>query len=110
MINIDPKPDVSLAPLESLFWDYKYTLTGKEIYDFVLGKQDISFLDCDQVKARVLMTVGWYRLIDIFGLINLKTLITPDTLKWVWVEDLKEQYELAGRTIARALSEAISIP
>jgi hypothetical protein len=65
-------------------------------------------LDRNMVNARVLMTVGWYRLVDIFGLINLKTLITPDTLKWVWGEDLKEQYELAGRTIERCLKKLIN--
>jgi hypothetical protein len=110
MMNLDPKPDASLAPLEKLFWDYSYSLTGKDLYDFVLEKKEISFLDRDQVTARMLMTVGWYRLIDIFGLKNLKLLLNDNTLKWVWVDDLREQYELARQTIERALSETVSIP
>ena len=104
MTNLDTKPDVSLASLENLFWDYNYSLTGKNLYDFVLGKKEIAFLDRNQVKARMLMTVGWYRLIDIFGLSNLRLLLTDDALKWVWVDELREQYALARQTIERALS------
>ena len=110
MMNLGPKPDVSLAPLENLYWDYNYSLTGKDLYDFVLEKKEIPFLDRDQVMARMLMTVGWYRLIDIFGLNNLKLLLTDDVLKWVWVDDLREQYELARQTIERALSKNVSVP
>ncbi len=51
--NIDPKPDVSLAPLENLFWDYKYPYNGKELYEFVLGKKEMADLDRNQVKARI---------------------------------------------------------
>jgi hypothetical protein len=72
MTNLDTKPDASLAPLENLFWDYNYSLTGKDLYDFVLEEKEIPFLDRNQVKARMLMTVCWYRLIDIFGLSNLR--------------------------------------
>lgn len=104
MTNLNPKPNVSLAPLENLFWDYNYSLTGKNLYDFVLGRKEIPFLDPNQVKARMLMTVGWYRLIDIFGLSNLRLLLTDDALKWVWVDELREQYALARQTIERALS------
>jgi hypothetical protein len=104
MKNLDPKPDVSLAPLENLFWDYHYSFSGKELYDFVLGINDIVCLNRDQVKARMLMTVGWYLLIDIFGLINLRLLLTDDVLQWVWVDDLKKQYALARKTIEQALS------
>jgi hypothetical protein len=104
MMKRDAAQDTNLAPLENLFWDYNFSLTGKEIYDFVLKKKEIPFLDRDQVRARVLMTVGWYKLIDIFGLANLRLLITADTLKWVWVDELREQYELAGQVIERALS------
>jgi hypothetical protein len=104
MKHREPKPGTSLAPLEKLFWDYNYRVSGQDLFDFVLGKKDISFLDRDQVKARVLMTVGWYRLIDIFGLVNLLSLLTDDAIKWVWVEDLKRQYTLARKSLERTLS------
>ncbi|MGE5341055.1 MAG: hypothetical protein ACM3SY_06180 [Candidatus Omnitrophota bacterium] len=102
--HLHPEPNVSLEPLEKIFWDYRYSLTGQDLYDFVLDKKDISYLDRDQVKARVLMTVGWYRLIDIFGLINLESLITDDSLQWVWVDELRAQYALAGKIIKRLLT------
>ena len=101
--NFHPKADASPALLDNLYWDYNYTLTGKDYYDFVLGKKEIAYLDRNQVKARVLMNVGWYRLIDIFGLAKLKLLLTDDVLKWVWVDDLRKQYALARQIIERAL-------
>jgi len=104
MLQLDPNPNASLEPLENIFWDYDYTLTGKDIFDFVLKKKEIPYLDCDEVRARVLMNAEWYRLIDIFGLRNLEKIITEDTLKWIWVESLRNQYALAGRVIKRTLS------
>lgn len=104
MIHFNPKPDVGLAALEHLFWDYHYAFTGQELYNFVLGQTEIPTLNRDEVKARILMTVGWYRLIDIFGLKNLRLLLTDEALQWVWVEDLRSQYALAKRTIELALS------
>ncbi len=99
MTNLEPASNTSLEPLAKIFWDYDYNLTGQELYDFVLGGRDISFLDRDQVKARVLMSVGWYRLIDIFGLKNLRVLLTDDAINQVWVEDLRSQYVLARQVI-----------
>lgn len=103
MRNADPNPEASLEPLEEIFWDYNYDLTGKELYDFVLGKQDVPGLDRDMVKARVLMTVGWYRLVDIFGLRQLKLLMDDNTLKRVWVDELRAQYALARKVIQRTV-------
>ncbi len=108
--NLNPKPDASLEPLAAIFWDYNYSLSGKDLFDFVLGRKDISYLDCDQVKARMLMTVGWYQLVDIFGLVNLQLLLTEEALKWVWVDDLRKQYALAGEVIKRAFSKTVSVP
>ncbi len=108
--KLNPKADTSLLPLETIFWDYPHSLPGKDLFDFVLGRKDISHLDRDQVRARVLMTVGWYRLVDIFGLANLRLLLTDEVLNWVWVDDLRKQYALAGEVIKRTLSKTISVP
>jgi hypothetical protein len=102
--NLNPKPGANLEPLGAIFWDYNYSLSGKDLYEFVLNRKDIDYLDRDQVRARILMTVGWYRLVDIFGLTNLPLLLTEEVLKWVWVDDLRKQYELAGEVIKRALT------
>ncbi|MCP4149904.1 MAG: hypothetical protein GY757_19315 [bacterium] len=107
--NLYPKPGTDLNELAAIFWDYNYTLTGKELFDFVLERKEISYLDRNRVKARMLMTVGWYRLIDMFGLVNLQCLLTRDVLKWVWVDDLRKQYALAGKVIKRTLSETIPL-
>ncbi len=104
MTHLNPKPQVSLAPLEHLFWDHNYAYSGQELYDFVLGHREIRELDRDQVKARMLMTVGWYRLIDIFGLLNLRLLLTDPALENVWVDSLRNQYALARKTVEQSLS------
>ncbi len=108
--NLDPKPNVSLEPLVTIFWDYNYPLSGQDLLDFVLGGKDIPYLDRNQVKARMLMTVGWYRLIDIFGLINLQYFLTDEVLEWVWVDDLRKQYVVAGDAIKRTLSKTVPVP
>jgi len=58
----------------------------------------------------MLMTVGWYRLIDIFGLVNLQHFLTEEVLKCVWVDDLRKQYALAGQVIKRTLSKTVPTP
>jgi len=108
--NLHPKQEANLESLATIFWDYSYPLSGQELFDFALGRNDIPYLDRNQVRARMLMSVGWYRLIDIFGLTNLHYLLTDDVLKWVWVDDLRKQYELAGDVIKRKLSKTVPVP
>lgn len=108
--NLEPKPDASLEPLTTIFWDYNYPLSGQDLFDFAIDRKDIPYLDRNQVRARMLMTVGWYRLIDIFGLINLQYLLTEEVLKWVWVDDLRKQYAMAKDVIRRTLSKTIPVP
>lgn len=105
--NIGPKTDASLEPLTAIFWDYDYPLSGQNLFDFAIGGKNIPYLDRKEVRARMLMTVGWYRLIDIFGLVNLQHFLTEEVLKCVWVDDLRKQYALAGDIIKRTLSKAV---
>ncbi|MCP5106410.1 MAG: hypothetical protein GY950_23695 [bacterium] len=102
--HLEPKPDADLMRLEHIFWDYNYPDSGQSLYDFVLGKKEIDYLDRNQVKARMLMTVGWYNLVDIFGLKNLGNFLTDEVLKWVWVDELRDQYKYAGEILEQALS------
>jgi hypothetical protein len=108
--NLNPKSDANLEPLAAIFWEYNDSLSGRDLFEFVLNRKDISYLDRDRVRARMLMTVGWYRLVDIFGLANLPLLLSEEVLKWVWVDDLRKQYALAGEVIKRAISETVSVP
>jgi hypothetical protein len=104
MKHLEPKPDTDLTRLEHIFWDYNYQDSGKSLYDFVLGKKEIDYLNRNQVKARMLMTVGWYNLIEIFGLRNLKSFLTDDVLKWVWVDELRNQYKYVAKITEQTLS------
>lgn len=102
--NLEARTDADLKRLERIFWDYNIRERGESLYDFVLGRKDIAYLDRGEVMARMLMTVGWYHLIDIFGLKNLRNFLTDDVLRWVWVEDLRNNYRFAGEILDQILS------
>lgn len=105
--HLEPDPNADLKRLEYIFWDYHVKDSGKDLYEFVLGKKEIQGLNRDEAKARMLMTVGWYNLIDIFGLKNLSGFLTESVLKWVWVDSLREQYKYAGSVIERLLPQTV---
>ncbi len=93
--NLEPRADADLKRLERIFWDYNIQEKGESLYDFVLGRKEIEYLDRSEVMARMLMTIGWYNLIDIFGLKDLRDFLTDDVLQRVWVEDLRNNYQYA---------------
>jgi len=104
MKHIEPNPNADLSRLEKIFWEYNIPDSGKSLYDFVLGKKEIEYLDRNKVMARMLTTVGWYNLVDIFGLRDLKSFLKDDTLKWIWPEDLRNNYEYAGEILDQTIS------
>ena len=101
--HLDPTPDADLTPLEKIFWDYNITEPAHSLYDFVLGKKEIETLDRNRVVARMLTTVGWYDLVDIFGLKHLRCFLTDAVLQWIWPESLRNNYEHAGKVLERTL-------
>jgi hypothetical protein len=105
--HLEPNPEADLKRLEQIFWDFDYKGTGKDLYDFILKKKEIQELNRSQVKARMLMTVGWYNLIDIFGLKNLRDFFTADVLEGVWVDSLRDNYKYVGGILERLLPEAL---
>ncbi len=102
--NLEARADVDLKRLERIFWDYNIRERGESLYDFVLGRTEIEYLDRSEVTARMLMTMGWYHLIDIFGLKNLRNFLTDDVLRRVWIEDLRNNYRYAREILDQILS------
>ena len=102
--NLEARDDADLKRLERIFWDYNNRERGDSLYNFVLGKKEIEYLDRFDVMARMLMTVGWYHLIDIFGLKNLRNFLTDDVLQRIWVEDLRNNFRYAREILDQILS------
>ncbi|MGD2088971.1 MAG: hypothetical protein PVH61_22525 [Candidatus Aminicenantes bacterium] len=102
--NLQARADVDLKRLEQIFWDYNIQERGESLYNFVLSMKEIEYLDRNEVMARMLMSVGWYHLIDIFGLKNLRNFLTDDVLQRIWVEDLRDNYRYAREILDQILS------
>lgn len=79
--------------LKSIFWDYEQDYTSDDIYNFLVGKLEIKDLRRSQVIARLLTTVRWYDLIDIFGIEQAYDFLTDEVLQFVWRESLKTRYK-----------------
>jgi hypothetical protein len=79
--------------LKSIFWDYEVGYTSDDIYNFLVGKLEIKDLRRSQVIARLLTTVRWYDLIDIFGVKQVYDFLTDEVLQFVWRESLKTRYK-----------------
>ncbi|MCI0471848.1 MAG: hypothetical protein L0Y73_09330 [Candidatus Aminicenantes bacterium] len=79
--------------LKSIFWDYELDYTSEDIYNFLVGKLEIKDLRRSQVIARLLATVRWYDLIDIFGVEQVYDFLTDEALQFVWRESLKTRYK-----------------
>jgi len=79
--------------LRSIFWDYEVDYSSEDIYNFLVGKIEIKDLHRDQVIARLLTTVRWYDLVDIFGIRQLYGFLTDEVLVFVWIKSLKTRYK-----------------
>lgn len=79
--------------LKSIFWDYDIEYTAEEIYKFLVGEKQIEELNRDQVIARMLVSIRWYDLIDIFGIKKLFEFLNDDVLKFIWKKSVKDRYK-----------------
>lgn len=85
--------------LRSIFWDYDTNLTGEDIYGFMVGIKEIEELNRDQVAARMLTSMRWYDLVEIFGIKRLYGFLNDDVLKFVWIKSLKNRYKNVRETL-----------
>ena len=78
--------------LSRIFWDSSRKYTGDEIFNFINGKQKLDGVDINKTKARLLVSIRWYDLIDIFGLDVLKDFLSDEVLNNLWPKELKGKY------------------
>jgi hypothetical protein len=92
-----------LSQLKEMYWDYDYPASPEDIYNFIMEKKELAYLNRDMVIARMLVYVRWYHLIDIFGLENLKRFLTESVFRYIPNEEMRENYEYVKKVLDRAL-------
>jgi hypothetical protein len=85
--------------IKSIFWDYNVDYTADELYDFMVGKKEITELNRNRVIARMLTSMRWYDLVDIFGIMQLYRFLNDDVLTFIWKKSLKNRYKNVRETL-----------
>ena len=85
--------------LRSIFWDYDVGYTSEDIYNFMIGKKEIKEFNRNQVAARMLTSMRWYDMVDIFGVKRLYGFLNDDVLKFVWKKSVKSRYKNVRETL-----------
>jgi len=89
--------------LKSIFWDYDVNYTGEELYDFIVGKKEIKEFTRDRAIARMLISMRWYDLVDIFGIQQLYKFLNDDVFKFIWKKSLKNRFKNVRETLQAIL-------
>jgi excisionase family DNA binding protein len=83
-------PNARLAQaLKQAVWDYR--VTPHKAWEILRGKKTTFSLNQQKLCARLLTTVDWYTLVDIFGTRNLYLMINDEVLKNIWNDDMKKR-------------------
>jgi hypothetical protein len=89
--------------LKSIFWDYDISYTGEELYDFLVGRKEIKEFTRDRIIAKMLISMRWYDLIDIFGIKQLYEFLNDDVFKFIWKKSLKNRFKNVRETLHAVL-------
>lgn len=85
--------------IKSIFWDYDVDYTADELYDFMVGNREIKEFNRSRVIARMLTSMRWYDLVDIFGINQLYRFLNDDVLTFIWKKSLKNRYKNVRETL-----------
>lgn len=85
--------------MKSIFWDYDIDYTEDDLYKFLIGEKEIKDLNRNQITARMLVSVRWYDLVDIFGMKRLYQFLSDEVLKYIWKKSVKERYKRVRETL-----------
>ncbi len=85
--------------LLTVFWDYDIDGDGDDVYDFLIGMKELEGFNRKRVIARVLTSIRWYELIDIFGLEQVYEFLDEEVLKYIWKKSVKNRYRSVRETL-----------
>ena len=94
---------MSKEKLRSMFWDYNVDYSPEQIYDFLVGEKEINEFNRNQVIARMLISIRWYDMVDIFGVKRLCEFLNDDVLKYVWKKSVRNRYKNVRETLQAIL-------
>ena len=84
--------------IKPLLWDYN--ISADNIYALLSGeKAEVGPFDFNHLFTRMLERLPWYDLVNIFGISNLKKLLTPSLIKQIRNKELRERYEYIGKIL-----------
>jgi len=89
--------------IKSIFWDYDVDYSGEELYNFMIGNKEIDELPRNRIIARMLTSLRWYDLVDIFGLPQLYKFLNDDVFKFIWKKSLKTRFKNVRETLQHVL-------
>ncbi len=79
--------------LKGVVWDYN--IDPYDLYLVALGKKEgLDFLDKEWALRRLLQSLSWYKLLELFGADFLRENLTPDLIRKIWPKGLRERYEI----------------
>ena len=85
--------------IKSVFWDYDVDYSGEDIYNFLVGKREMKEFNRNRLTARLLTSMRWYDLVDIFGIQQLYGFLNDDVLKFIWKKSVKDRYKNVRETL-----------
>ncbi len=89
--------------IKSIFWDYDIDYTGDDLYNFLVGKKKIKEFNRNRLTARLLTSMRWYDLVDIFGIKQLYGFLNDDVLEFIWKKSVKDRYKNVRETLQAIL-------
>jgi hypothetical protein len=90
--------------LHPIVWDYN--IDPYELYETAIGKKtQIGSFTQEKALIRMLEYLPWYDLLRLFGIEELRKLITKDVISKIRIRELREKYEfvrkiLRGETVS----------
>jgi len=89
--------------LKEIFWDYNIPYTADEIYNFLTWKKNLKDLNRDKIIARMLISLRWYEILDIFGIKQTYKFLTDDVIKLLWKKNIKERFVYVRKKLQEIL-------
>ena len=76
----------------NLVWDYDSE--PEEILNVIEGKQAmVAGLDADDLFVRALKEAAWHIIVELFGIDNVRRLLSTENIGRLWPPALRERYE-----------------
>ena len=83
--------------LKRILWDY--SIDENALWAIWEGKKKTFSLNKNKLRARLLLSTSWYRLLDCLGLNGLKEILTDEVIDALWIKDVREKFIYAKKTL-----------